>query len=78
MTSIYLILILYREYDGEFHYKDFGFNDLESQINNDIIKSNFCEKNNIRLIRIPYTEKNNINKILYSKLNDNEKNNTQK
>lgn len=65
------------EYDGEFHYKDFGFNDLESQKNNDNIKNNFCKKNNIRLIRIPYTEKDNISEILYSnKLNNDEKNNT--
>lgn len=56
------------EYDGEFHYKDFGFNDLEYQKNNDNIKNNFCEKTNIKLIRIPYTERNNINKILSSEI----------
>lgn len=56
------------EYDGEFHYKDFGFNDLEYQNNNDNIKNNFCEKNNIKLIRIPYTERENINEILCSKV----------
>jgi len=56
------------EYDGEFHYKDFGFNDLEYQKNNDNIKNNFCEKTNIKLIRIPYTERNNINEILCSEI----------
>lgn len=56
------------EYDGEFHYKDFGFNDLEYQKNNDNIKNNFCEKTNIKLIRIPYTERNNINEILSSEI----------
>ena len=29
-------------------------------INNDIIKNEYCKKNNILLTRIPYWEKNNI------------------
>lgn len=30
----------------------------------DSIKDSFCRDNNIKLIRIPYTEFNNINKII--------------
>lgn len=54
------------EYDGEFHYKDFGFNNLNEQIIKDNIKNIFCEKYNIKLLRIPYTEKDNIHKILFN------------
>lgn len=52
------------EYDGEFHYKDLGFNNLEYQLNNDNIKNNFCKLNNIDLIRISYEKFNDIDEIL--------------
>lgn len=52
------------EYDGEFHYKDFGFNDLNGQKMKDSIKDIFCIKNNIKLLRIPYTDREIIDKII--------------
>jgi very-short-patch-repair endonuclease len=57
------------EYDGEFHYKPiFGIKYLEETTKRDIIKNNYCEKNNIRLLRIPYTEFNKIPEILENEL----------
>lgn len=51
---IYLI-----EYDGQQHFMPSdlfgGENYLEYIQNNDLLKNNWCEKNNILLIRIPYT-----------------------
>ena len=56
------------EFDGEQHYKAVeyfggtdGFNKLKE---NDNIKNEYCYKNNIELIRIPYYEYKNIEKIL--------------
>ena len=48
------------EYDGEQHYKPIDFwggeeRFLERQLN-DKIKDEYCNKNNITLIRIPYTK----------------------
>lgn len=48
------------EYDGEQHYKPIKYwggeeNFKEIQLN-DQIKNDFCKKNNIRLVRIPYTK----------------------
>ena len=37
---------------------------LEYYKNNDDIKNNYCQDNNIKLIRIPYWESDNIDKIL--------------
>ena len=62
------------EYDGEQHFIPvrFGKNETELQImekftaqqKRDQIKNEYCEKNNIMLIRIPYTEYQNIENIL--------------
>ena len=61
------------EYDGEQHFKPvmYGNIDYETALNNlkktqehDKIKSNYCEMNGIKLIRIPYTEYENIEQIL--------------
>ena len=58
------------EYDGEQHYKSithFGgeVRFIERQ-KNDEIKNMYCNSNNIKLIRIPYTKTNEeINKIIY-------------
>lgn len=57
------------EFDGEQHYRytphwhgsEEGF---ELQQFRDAIKTKYCEKNNIKLIRIPYTEFGNITDIL--------------
>lgn len=57
------------EVDGEGHYKPINFHGISKEkskqiykrtIYNDEIKNKFCKNNNIKLIRIPYTEiKNN-------------------
>ncbi|MCK9445844.1 hypothetical protein M0Q50_03010 [bacterium] len=56
------------EYDGMQHFKSIiyfgGLKNLEIVKRHDDIKNKFCEKNNIRLIRIKYNQ--NIEKILYS------------
>jgi len=61
----YNILI---EYDGEQHFKPVNFFGGEKSYKirkkRDRIKNKYCKKNNIRLIRIPYTEFDNIEKIL--------------
>lgn len=52
-------LICLIEYNGCQHYKKtefWGFNDnFEERIERDLIKKNYCKKNNIPLIIIPYT-----------------------
>lgn len=55
------------EYDGEQHYKKCSFQtqqEFENAIKRDKIKDEYCKKNNIKLIRIPYFEFKNIKKIL--------------
>ncbi len=58
------------EYDGEFHYKKFydgdGFETIQIH---DELKNQYCKKNNIILIRIPYWDLNNIEEILIKELN---------
>ena len=63
------------EYDGEQHFKPVNFNGIDDKkakelydINKtrDDIKNNYCKDNNIKLIRIPYTEYDNIEKIISS------------
>lgn len=53
------------EYDGEFHYKKTTLgNDLERQNLHDNIKNEYCIKNNIKLLRIPYWDIKIIDDIL--------------
>lgn len=56
------------EYDGEQHYYAFdsfgGQQRLDLIRKRDEIKNDYCIKNNIKLIRIPYTEYKNIESIL--------------
>ena len=61
------------EYDGEYHsriikYKNEPFVVAKKrflrQQTNDNIKNKYCDKHNIKLIRIPYTEFNEIENIL--------------
>lgn len=65
------------EYDGEQHFKPVHFTDMDEDIMKqnlescklrDSIKNDYCKKNNIPLIRIPYTEFKNIETILQTKL----------
>ena len=60
------------EFDGEQHYeiiKHFGGVDkfINTKIR-DTIKTEYCKKNDIKLIRIPYWEINNIDKIINKEL----------
>lgn len=61
------------EYDGLGHYKS-NENSWRTAENvkltqfHDSIKNEYCKKNNIKLIRIPYTEYNNIETILEKEL----------
>ena len=61
------------EYDGKQHYLYGGFgNDLLKLMNikyRDNIKTNYCQQNNIKLIRIPYWDFDNIEEILKQQLN---------
>jgi len=56
------------EYDGEHHFKSVskygGESFLEKVKKYDKIKNEWCSKNKIRLIRIPYTEKSRIFEVL--------------
>ena len=56
------------EYDGKQHYEILehfgGLDDFITRKIHDTIKSYYCEKNNIKLIRIPYWEFDNIEKII--------------
>lgn len=65
------------EYDGQQHFEPVKFKkccDVDksyilTQVR-DKIKNEYCNKNNIKLIRIPYWEYNNIENILASELSD--------
>lgn len=65
-------LLLLIEYDGKQHYKPVklfgGEKRFYKQKRRDKIKNDYCEDNNIPLIRIPYWEKDNIEYILGEKL----------
>lgn len=53
------------EYDGEFHYKKFyEEQQYETLKYHDMLKDLYCDKNIIKLIRIPYWDFNNIEDIL--------------
>jgi len=63
------------EYDGEQHFKRYRFekddNKLLERQKRDNIKTLYCEKNNIYLLRIKYNNLNKIDKILNNKLKNN-------
>jgi very-short-patch-repair endonuclease len=56
------------EYDGEQHFRKFKFekndDDLLIRQKRDRIKTKYCKKNKIKLIRIKYIDMKNIDKIL--------------
>ena len=57
------------EYDGEQHYIPWHEEqDLKDVQRRDNIKTNYCDENNIKLLRIPYWEKNNIEQIIKKEL----------
>ena len=58
------------EYDGEQHFKPkFGEYEFNRTVQNDAIKNEYCSKNGIRLLRIPYNDFDNIEKIIIEFLN---------
>ena len=53
------------EFDGRYHYIDvYNDNSLEEQIKRDKIKDEFCKKNNIRMLRIPYWDSDKLYDII--------------
>ena len=60
------------EFDGRQHYEIVsafgGVNAFIDTKIRDIIKTEYCKKNNIKLIRIPYWEIDNIDRILKNEL----------
>lgn len=61
--------VLLIEYDGEFHYQPAGgLLNFKLQKKRDNIKNNYCQNNNIPLLRIPYWEFDNIEQILSDQL----------
>ena len=57
------------EYDGEFHYIDiFKNGSFENDKTRDMLKDEYANKHNIKLIRIPYWDFNNIETILKTQL----------
>lgn len=58
------------EFDGEQHYRDRGnfSTSLKYTKYHDKLKTEYCNQNNINLLRIPYWQYNNIDKILTKKL----------
>lgn len=63
------------EFDGEQHFKpkfgeDWNGTEFNRTKKNDEIKNNFCKKQKIQLIRIPYNYVNNITTILDKTFND--------
>src|SRR5690625_4956 len=60
------------EYDGKQHFKPYDFYGGEEKYKltklRDSIKNGYCEENNIKLLRIPYTKYENIEEILATHL----------
>jgi len=63
------------EYDGEQHFRRYRFEKNDEKLlqrqKRDNIKTMYCEKNNIYLLRIKYNNLNKIEKILNNKLKNN-------
>lgn len=58
------------EFDGQGHYKPvFGQESFERTVKHDKMKNEYCKKNGIKLIRIPYWKGSKINEILSKELN---------
>ena len=52
----------YRGIDGSRRFNKYGFIRYATQQEIDEFKNNYCRDNNMKMIRIPYTELKNINK----------------
>lgn len=59
------------EYDGIQHFEpSFGDKSFDMTIRHDKIKNEYCQQNNIYLLRIPYWEYDNIEKIIKEKIDE--------
>ena len=61
------------EYDGEFHFKpwdDTRPETLQKTLANDALKNEWCLKQGIKLIRIPYTEKRELEQYILKKIKE--------
>lgn len=56
------------EFDGQHHYENMNYGNLETTMAHDKTKNDYCKSHNIDLLRIPYWEGNNIEAILKDKL----------
>lgn len=57
------------EYDGEFHFeKQYEGDSHDTLIEHDKRKNEYCKRNNIQLLRIPYWEYDNIEEILNNQI----------
>lgn len=56
------------EFDGQHHYEDVNYGNMDITVMHDNIKNEYCKSHNIDLLRIPYWEGNNIEQILKEKL----------
>jgi len=66
-----ILLNMLIEYDGEFHYFPImGEEALAKQQYHDELKNEYCRKNNITLLRIPYWEFENVEEILHKAMNN--------
>ena len=65
-------LIALIEYDGIQHYKGWGYNKDSLQViqKHDLLKNEYCKRNKIPLIRIPYSDYDKLNKEYLKKLID--------
>ena len=68
-------LVFLIEYDGEQHFRPVNFNGIDNNRADEIfimnktrdsIKNDYCKNNDIKLVRIPYTEYDNIENIILS------------
>lgn len=64
--SEYNLLI---EFDGQHHFENRGFGNLEKTQRHDRIKNEYCKLHNINLLRIPYWQGSQIENIISKQLN---------
>lgn len=57
------------EFDGRHHFEEKGRGNYEITVKHDKIKNQYCEDNNINLLRIPYWDGNSIEDIISKQLN---------
>lgn len=60
------------EYDGQFHFHSIRGSLTDGQFNRDRIKDKLCQKNNVRLIRVPYYIKNKY-QYIYNEIHNSKK-----